>query len=875
MMTKNRKSKSSAGETGQISEAAVMLLRRQIAGRGLVVWYDPQKVYGKLVERLAIPDCTVLKYENGLFQLREQLEPFLEFINEDGTLKSDADIAPKVIVYVPLARTATEHAFVEAETAGVFVEPDAAMPECNSRMGRIVEEVFKKVAPAKAAHLARQADDGLLTLEELDRMAVEAGSVATGALQVIFGNISAEEILLQFAAQANNDDALGAKSALPEMLGLIRSELGLDISATADCLTARTALVRFMLMCDLLLGIAVEQRPDALSGMAIPENPAQQNTIVRICSQWRNRTDIKDSYVESADQIEKDLGLAAISLPINELKDIETFSFIERLLLDSAVENFLCGEIAAAIELAENRGNRFWARERPAWQLAWRVLESAGGLTQTAERVRAMLRQRRWLLDDLIDAYALHADPWMQLDRLARDLETRHARLEAALTEPEVFESLMARARETYVNIAGSLAETYVNALRQAGFSSNRHAEHAGMFRKHVMPELKSDGKIAYFLVDALRYEMAAELIDGLKTEFTAKIFPAVGCLPGITPIGMAALLPEAEKGLLVEAAPGGVEVKIGNTTVTKRAQRLEWISANAGVPACCAKLADVLKPAIRRRKDFAVAKLVIVTSQEIDLLGEEGDEENIRLYIEDVLEKMRRAIRVLAKAGITRFVISADHGFIYAPGIDPGLVMGAPGGKTVALHPRAWIGEGGVVGEGFFRVKASEMALQGPLEFAFPLGMGLFRVKGGSGAYFHGGVSPAENVLPVIHLTPIAAPAATGEASVHLTMAKTVITNRLFSVTVELKAAGLFEVEDRRLRFELVSGNKEAGRAATAAYGFEDGTGEVMVKIEQSNVVTFMLSSDAGAEVTIRVLDCQSQVVLASMKNIPIKLGM
>lgn len=859
-----KKSEPSAAEQGRISAAVVELLRRQVADRGLVVWYDPQKAYGSLAARLAIADCAVLRYEDGFFRLREQLEPFLECVDANGTLKPDADIAPRVVVYVPVARAATGYALIEAESAGIVVEPDAPVPERNSRLGRIVEEVFKKVAPAKAAHLARQADDGLLTVEELDRMAGEAGSVAAGALQIVFGQVSAEEILLQFAAQASSDAALKAKSALPEVLALIRSELGLEIPATEDCAAVRTALVRHMLVGDLLMGTPEEHRPEALSGLAVPQAPAQRDTITRICHQWRNRTDHKDAYAEAAERIEKDLGLAGMVWPVEVLKESETFPFNERLLLNHAIMLFLRGDGAAAAEWAAHRGSSFWARERPVWQLAWRVVESAAGLAQTAERVRSMLRQRKWPLDDLIDAYALHADPWMRLDRLSRDLETRHARWEAAVADLELFEPLMARARETYATTAGLLAEAYANALRQAEFCSTRHVEHGNVFHSQVMPELQLDGKVAFFLVDALRYEMAVELIDGLKTEFDATMVPVVGCLPGITPVGMAALLPGAQDGLHIQAAPSGVDVRIHGTSVTSRAQRLEWLTAKAGVPVCCAKLPDALKPAFRRRKEFASAKLVVVTSQEIDLLGEEGDEEGIRLYLADVLEKLRRAVRVLAKAGVSRFVIAADHGFVYAPG-----------GRRVDLHPRVWIGEGGVSGEGFFRVKASDLALQGPLELAFPLGMGSFRVRGGAAAYFHGGVSPAENVLPVVRLTPITAPVFAGESSVRLSMAKLVITNRLFSVSVAMTTEGLFAEAGRRLRFELVSGQQEAGRAAAAAYGFEDGTGEVVVKTGQPNVVTFMLNADAGQAVTIRVFDCQTQVVLDALKDVPIKLGM
>jgi hypothetical protein len=862
-------------KTACVSTSVEALLRRQVTDRGLVVWYDPQQTYGGMSECIAIEDCQILRYESGFFRLRERLEPLLECVDEDGALKPDADIPPRAIVYVPMARQETAYALIEAETAGVVVEPDAPSPDRNSRLGRMVEEVFKKVAPAKAAHLARQADDGLLTVEDLDRLAGEAGSAATGALQIVFGQASAEEILLQFASQPARDSDLQAKSALPELVGLLQSETGLAVPEPKSCAVLRAECVRRMLLADLLAGMPAAEVPQALSATELPESPAHCDTITRICRQWRNRTDLKDAYAKAAEDTELEMGLAAIEWDVAKLNGKETFPFIDHLLLNHAVDCFLREDTAAATDMATDRAARFWARERPESQLAWRVVESAGGLVQVSKRVSAMLGQRKWTLDEIIDAYALHADPWMRLDRVSRDMESRHARWETVVTETEVFEKLIARVRGIYASCAGLVAETYAHAIQQAGFASSRHGEHARVFRDWVLPEVSGDGKTAYFLVDALRYEMATELTEGLAAEFETSIEPVIGRLPGITPVGMAALLPFAEDGLLLDVAQGKLAVKIGDMPVPSRSQRLAWLSEQAGVPVCSAKLAEILKPSFLRRKDFSAARLIVVTSQEIDLLGEEGDEEGIRLYLVDVLEKLRRAVRLLAKAGISRFIIAADHGFVFAPGIDPGLTMDAPGGNTVDLHPRVWIGEGGLAGEGFLRVKASEMAIQGSLELAFPLGLGSFRVKGGTSAYFHGGISPAENVLPVVRLAPVTALSSVGQATVKLAMAKPLITNRLFSVTVEMTTEGLFEEDARRIRFEVLSGQKEAGRAATAAYGFEDGTGEVVVKPGQPNVVTFMLNADAGQKVTVRVLDCRRQVVLDTLKDVPVKLGM
>ena len=874
-MKRNGKKPASPAAHGGVSAALVELLTRQVADRGIVVWYDPQRVYGDVAKRLAIPDCTVLRLEQGFFRLREQLEPLVEFVQSDGSLKPDADIPPRLVIYVPMARDTTQYALVETEAAGSVVEPDAAAPERNTRFGRIVETVFATVAPAKASHLARQADDGLLTVEELDRMAGEAGAPTAGALQIVYGPVSAEEMLLQFVANTDRDADILAKSALSEILSLIRTELGLELIGTTDCQEVRDALVRLLLFGDLLAGMSQESWPPQLSSMKNPRSGSQQDMLRRICRQWRNRTDLQDAYAEAADRLEQDMGLPRMTWPVDGLSDCEAFSFAETLLLQDAVQRFLTGDSATAAARAAARVGGFWPNARPVLQLAWRVVESGGALAQTSGRVKAMLHQRKWPLDEFIDAYASHADPWMRLDRLARDLEFRHARWEAAVAEPDVFETLMARARQLYLSAAGDLVEAYAHALRQADFHTARHAAHAGLFELHVKPALQAEGKVACFLVDALRYEMAAELIEGLKAEFETTISPVLGCLPGITPVGMAALMPGTQDGLLLAPSSDRLEVRIGDAPVSTRTQRLEWLEANAGVPVCCAKLADALKPAFRRRKDFVSAKLVVITSQEIDLLGEEGDEEGVRLYLVDVLEKLRRAMRVLAKAGVSRFVVAADHGFLYAPGVDPGLTMDAPGGKTVELHPRVWIGEGGASGAGFFRVKATDLGLRGSLELAFPVGLGSFRTKGGGSAYSHGGVSPAENILPAICLTPISAAGAPGDATVRLTMSKPAITNRLFSVSVDMKGEGLFVEESRRVEFQVLSGQKDAGRAAAAAYGFEDSTGEVILRSGQPNVVTFMLNADAGELLTIKVLDCQSQLVLDALKDIPVKLGM
>jgi hypothetical protein len=53
---------------------------------------------------------------------------------------------------------------------------------------------------------------------------------------------------------------------------------------------------------------------------------------------------------------------------------------------------------------------------------------------------------------------------------------------------------------------------------------------------------------VAYFLVDAMRFEMGVELAERLPKTSEVSVRAAVGALPSITPIGMAALMPGAPR---------------------------------------------------------------------------------------------------------------------------------------------------------------------------------------------------------------------------------------------------------------------------------------------------------------------------------------
>ena len=88
-----------------------------------MVWYDPQGSYAHAVDRLAPENAAILKEDGGYFQLREELERWMEWLDEEGKPNPDREVPPRVVVYVPRERADSEYVLIEAETAGVVIEP--------------------------------------------------------------------------------------------------------------------------------------------------------------------------------------------------------------------------------------------------------------------------------------------------------------------------------------------------------------------------------------------------------------------------------------------------------------------------------------------------------------------------------------------------------------------------------------------------------------------------------------------------------------------------------------------------------------------------------------------------------------------------------
>ena len=74
----------------------------------------------------------------------------------------------------------------------------------------------------------------------------------------------------------------------------------------------------------------------------------------------------------------------------------------------------------------------------------------------------------------------------------------------------------------------------------------------------------------------------------------------------------------------------------------------------------------------------------------------------------------------------------------------------------------------------------------------------------------------------------------------------------------------------------EVLAGKEVVGSAAMAAYGFEEGTKEVTVKSGEPNAVTLMLAgASTPTHVSLKVIDSETELPLATMNDIAVNLAL
>ena len=704
--------------------------------------------------------------------------------------------------------------------------------------------------------------DRQLGYEDICRL-LKPGQESSGSiLKLILGELDTASLLAKWISETGFDGQIESKGGRGELTKLILLRCGLTLPDTAGLAECRDQLCRFLLLGEFRHDLTCPE-PSSISMVPKAALKEQREFISRVLDILRKTN--AATYEMVAVSVEEEFSLAKAEIPAAKLGAIDTFRFEERAMLTHIGGLLTAGLYSDATKLVADHRRSFWAeQDLSRRQAQWELCATLAELGTETVRVGRELISVSGGTKTFVDLYTAQ-NGWHRMDALHRRLEAQIAQMP---DEPEA-EQAVSVVRAKTDEVLRSMAHAFAAALESGKWSVPHTLHQTKIYPQKVAP---LPGKVAWFLVDAMRFEMAPELARQLPEAIEVEITPAVAALPSITSLCMAALLPGASGSYAVVEHLGKAAARIGSAVLSDVNDRMSFLKAqvpDAGDLTFDQVLRLTTGKLQEKTRDL---RLLVVRSQEIDSLGEKH-ELLARQLMDTVIGNLARAVRRLAALGYERFVLTADHGHQFSSRKEDDMKVAAPGGATLELHRRCWIGKGPSIPVGSVRVAGADLGYDSPLEFVFPQGLGVFKAGGGL-SYHHGGFSLQELIIPVItfRMPQTLAKRPSEGARVKLGTEFQTITNRTFVVNVEA-TADLVSTDSVRLRVVLISKGEEVGYAGMApgAESFKEGV-LTLAPGQRANVV-LILTKDGVDNVSILAQDASSPAVYDEIKNVPVKL--
>lgn len=812
--------------TSPLQSRLTDLLAAAVDRHHLLVWQDDNAEYVDVADAVAPKEASFAKYAGSWFGLRHQIESELALAEP-----------PKLVVYVGAA----------APERDPLAEVRAAAHKFALPLHDLVHE-------ALASHLpGGQIDAVAATARTFGEAEAAAGTgVAPGVVSLvpILGAGLSDVGMLVEVLGGGRDPVLDSKGAWGDVKRLVERVLGVT---TADANGALRETVGRVLLLE-----AVERAgvlPDRL-GTALPvADDTQRAARSRLLTEWWavHPATAGEAFV-AADTV---VVLSDDTSWSDNLASVDVAPSLEVIASRHVLDLVSAGRNEEAVKLAETRAAGRWARLAAVapslddgWGTRWRALLAL------AELRRDLATHTPPSTTDAGGVLAWYAATGWRVDRAHRHLELALT----GLAEHGDLEQPVADARAAYEDWLAAVIERYTAALAATGFTTAGLLRQAEVFSRYVKG---GEGLTAYIWVDAFRFELATDVAESLRAAGNeVDLIAAVAAAPTITPVGMADLCPGADQSFAIDENGGSLSVTVAGVSVATVEDRRKLLRGALGDIADLelGKCVQLGEQALRKEIDGA--KAVLVRSIEFDVHGEAGLLSAAWTGFADTQATLPRVVAKLAKAGVRRVVITADHGFIsLSRRLGDAYKIDAPKGGSGELHRRAWIGRGGVDHPSVLRISLASTGVTSELDILVPRGLALFKA-GGSKQFFHGGLSPQELIIPVV-VAELATPGDSGSIKIDVDVVGDSISTAMFAATVAF-SGNLF------IHSVVVRAIARRGKDLVVAHvvngdGFDASSGTVSVPATNEVRLMFQVTKrlDPNDQVEVQVLDARTDAVL------------
>ena len=810
---------------------------KRAAESGCLVIYDPLRKYREIASGMASASCKVIDSSRSIIEQREAAIGALRELG-DGKIH-------QLVIWIPALPPQCDED-LQRDPFSVFSRVGGQFPAGD---GDDYASLCRKAKPDHIVEINRlfaEGDPSFDTIDALDK----GGSWPT--LKTILGVSSPKEILVgllspsssqEAALKKDNAWASEARECISRSLGQKLKTKGQTRQSVADELWQLVLFSEFVFD-------ANGDLPASLSTVPRAESHAR-SLVFDVCDELRKHQDHKDNYLTHASEVEKALALPERSREMRTLGQRDTFAFEERHHLREFVEMLLSGKPDQAREIWKSRQQSIWLANESRlaeWTVAERALEL---MEVTSNRSEPSFQN----LEGIVHGYA---SSWRDIDRRYREMEQSVAEWHE---EHDGLERLVAGARAAYLKLASTLQAEFVRHVQGEGWpASGTHLlRNAQVFDREVSPALEAGQRVAYFLVDSLRYELAVELEKQLSDKHAVRLSTVCAQLPTYTEVGMASLMPEADTALSLAAKDDTLITTLGGVPATTPAGRFAYMKSKKGDFCADIELDDL----VRQKKPKIDTRLLVVRTRDIDTIAHDTPHQVLQI-IPHLVRLIIRGVGKVEAAGFQRAVIATDHGFVILYEQEAGNVAPKPLGNWLVEKSRCLLGQGSADSANLV-FRREQVGIRGDFrDYAVPRTLVPYR-RGH--LYYHEGLSLQECVLPclTVELKPQAKRQAVPNIKLSYRQGKTDrITSRRPVIDLSWPVLNMFD-EDYEIEIgvEAVDSKGRVVGSVGSGQTVNPATQGVRIQPGQAISVGLRMDDDFSGTFTVRALDPTTQAVI------------
>ena len=340
-----------------------------------------------------------------------------------------------------------------------------------------------------------------------------------------------------------------------------------------------------------------------------------------------------------------------------------------------------------------------------------------------------------------------YVETYSKLDMFYRQAVCAYVNLDMN-SESDLGERIKMKLDEDYLSLVNEENVEWLACLKEMGngFETVTMVERQPEFFKNHLANIKS--KTAVIVCDALRYEMAIELLQRLgNKKHIATLTPVLAMLPTETKYTKPSLLPHETLTL------GEKKMMVDEKVLASTESRTTHLR-NYNDDGLCINYKRLKKLSKTEQREIFKHKLVYVFYNILDDNLHGCSSNTFRTTCEQCFKDLEQLVGFIHDtANVTEIYITSDHGFLYNDKVFLDKDKEKVNDDYVELTTRYYLTENDHDVKGITKFSLPAVsAMSGNVLVAVPNGINRLYMNGGDYQFAHGGASLQELVIPLVY---------------------------------------------------------------------------------------------------------------------------